>query len=285
MKLLLAIIALAAFALTVPLIVCSRGSAELRAKNVALHEQIKRLRNELAQTERLSKIVASENSRALSEAELSELLRLRDEAAQLRRSVKEMDRLRRELDRITTAAEDLERKKQTNDYNPLLLLAEEMPLRHARIARLKAWLEDRPEELIPELHFLSERDWIDHATWEHVTDEEYSLYASVLRGTGENRFTRMAYKAVQKYGEANDGQFPTDLFQLQPYFESPIDDAILQRYVIVPASTLTFLSEGWTGGDWVITQRAPINPKWDSRVAIGLKSYTATVREARWAAR
>lgn len=278
MKLLLSIIAFVAFALAMPLIAHRRGSAELRAKNVALREQTKRLNDELAQIERLSKIVVPENSRTLSDAGLSELLRLRDEAAQLRRTLKEMERLRRELDRIAKATEDLERKKETNDYNPLILLAEEMPLRHARIARLKAWLEDRPEQVTPEWQFLSERDWIDHATWDHVTDEEYSIYASALRNTAENRFRRMAYKAVQKYGEANNGQFPTDLSQLHAYFESPIDDTILQRYAIVPARTLTFLGEGWNGGDWVITQRAPINPKWDSRVAIGSKSF----RQGRW---
>lgn len=282
MRHLFGIVVLVACALVMPLIIHSRGAAELRVKESALREQAKRVHDESAETERLSRTVAAEHSRALSDAELSELLRLRDEAAQLKRSLKDIDRLRREIDRIVKATEGLERKKETEPYDPLMLLAEEMPLRHERIARLKAWLEDRPEELIPELQFLSERDWINHADWERVTDDEYSGYISVLRGTAEGKFTRMAYKALQKFGEANDGQFPTDLSQLQSYFETPVDDAILQRYVIVPSRSLTFLTDGWTGGDWVVTQRAPVNGKWDSRVAIGLKSYMTTAREGRW---
>jgi hypothetical protein len=74
--------------------------------------------------------------------------------------------------------------------------------------------------------------------------------------------------AARKYSQENNGQFPTDLSQLKTYFPSPIDDAILQRYNIVPASTL--VSELQPGGDWVITQTAPANPALDWRMAADL---------------
>ena len=68
---------------------------------------------------------------------------------------------------------------------------------------------------------------------------------------------------------------------MKPYFVSPIDDAILQRYDIVPTSSLTkFLAE--VGGDWVITQKAPVNKKFDGRVAIGLTGIRGGGGEGRW---
>jgi hypothetical protein len=56
--------------------------------------------------------------------------------------------------------------------------------------------------------------------------------------------------------------------QLEPYLNSPIPDTVLQHYEIVPAKSL--VKELQPGGDWVITQKAPVNPALDLRVAVGL---------------
>jgi len=104
---------------------------------------------------------------------------------------------------------------------------------------------------------------------------------SAQRGNASARFGGLAYKALKAYAKANDGQFPTELEQLLPFFEAPIEDAILQRYTIVPAKSLI---ENLAAADdnWVITQKAPINDKRDSRMAVGLKSSTATLEAGRW---
>ena len=284
MKRPLGITVLVAFAIAIPLVIHDRATAVLRTGNAVLREQSQQLNQLLAENERLSKAAPSENLRPLSEAEHGELLKLRQEAAQLKRSLKDMDRLRREIDRITEAVRDQEHKKGDH-YNPLKLLSEELPLRRARAARLKAWLAETPEQSIPEMQFLTERDWIDHAEWERVTDDEISGAIAAMRGNAESRFRPMAYDALKKYLAANEGNFPMDVAQLQPFFESPVDETILQRYMTVPAKSLAFLDNDWTGGDWVITQRAPINEKWDSRMAIGATSYMATVQEGRWTPR
>jgi len=49
-----------------------------------------------------------------------------------------------------------------------------------------------------------------------------------------------------------------------------LDEAILQRYVILPASNL--VQNMQVDEDWVITQRAPVNEAYDVRVVVGLKS-------------
>src|SRR5204863_2231902 len=98
---------------------------------------------------------------------------------------------------------------------------------------------------------------------------------------GEQKFVPMAFKALKQYAQANNGQFPTEISALEPYFAAPIDDAILQRWEIVPAKSLVqFLAEA--GGDWVITQKAPVNKQFDTREAIGLTSFRGTAAEGRW---
>jgi hypothetical protein len=74
--------------------------------------------------------------------------------------------------------------------------------------------------------------------------------------------------ALRKYGVANNGQFPHELSQLSPYFRSPIENSILERYEIVRADSL--VSELQQGDEWVITQKAPIDETWDGRVTMGM---------------
>jgi hypothetical protein len=74
------------------------------------------------------------------------------------------------------------------------------------------------------------------------------------------------------YGQERNGQFPTNLSQLSPYFRSPIDDAILDRYTIVRADSL--VSELQCGEDWVITQKAPVDEVRDLRHTIGMTRGT-----------
>jgi hypothetical protein len=89
-----------------------------------------------------------------------------------------------------------------------------------------------------------------------------------LRANADGEVFNKLFGALRKYGAANGGQFPTDLSQLAPYLASPIDPAILQRFEIVPTSSL--VSELQPAGDWAITQVAAADPALDSRAAYGL---------------
>jgi hypothetical protein len=112
-----------------------------------------------------------------------------------------------------------------------------------------------------------EKTWLG-AVENLATDDDFARAASNLRANAEIQVFDILSSALRKYVQENNGQFPTDLSQLNPYFSSPIDGAILQRYEILPASSL--VSELQPGGDWVITQRAAANPALDSRMAYGL---------------
>jgi hypothetical protein len=161
------------------------------------------------------------------------------------------------------------------------LLADEMPIREGRVARMKRYMAEFPQDEIPELQFISEDTWLAWMNDPLVNERDYEVKAASLRGLGETEFASRASQALQQYAEANAGQFPTDLRQLTPYFYPPIDDAILERYEIVPADGLQrFFPE--LGGEWLITQRAPANNELDEREAIGLTSYGSTLTEGRW---
>ena len=97
------------------------------------------------------------------------------------------------------------------------------------------------------------------------TDDDYRWDLHNLFGVVEDKFGNMAMKTLQKYIKANNEQFPTDVSQLQPYFDSPVDDAILQRYEIVTANTIPKAKE--MSVSWLIIQKARMdeNDKNDQR--------------------
>ena len=76
-------------------------------------------------------------------------------------------------------------------------------------------------------------------------------------------------EALKQYLKSNDGKFPTDTAQLKPYFESPMDDAILGRYTMLPASDVTNMGLSKQGSDWLIAEKAPVDIDYDTRFVTG----------------
>jgi len=236
-----------------PLLVQHQAQARMRDQDEALRQQTDQLTRLQAENERLSSLLAGAKSpRSFSNDPLSELLRLRGEVGRLAKDVQE-----------------LAQSKTISPMSRADVLASREKLWLARANQLKQWLEEHPSEKIPELQFLDDPTWIA-AVYPHTleNEDEYRRAMRLARANGEDRFHSMMFRALRQYAKENAGQFPTDLAQLKPYFKSPIDDAILQRYEILPASHL--VNELQPGGDWVITQKAPVNNELDIRVAIGL---------------
>src|SRR6266496_4407894 len=144
--------------------------------------------------------------------------------------------------------------------------------RHA-LGRHACLGEETPSAKIPELQFVTEKDWLNAARGNLETDADYRRALSTLRNTGEKEVAVMLKKALAKYMQSNNQQFPTDLGQLQPYFDSPVEDAILQRWQIASAATLKNLG---MGGDVIITQKAPVDDVFDTRYGIGPNGYGST---------
>jgi hypothetical protein len=135
-----------------------------------------------------------------------------------------------------------------------------------RVAQLEQRMEETPGAKIPELQFVTDQDWLYAAKRGLKTDADYRRALSTIRDTAESKVASQFAKAVRAYLRRNNDQFPTDLGSLQQYFDSPMDDAILQRWTVLPANAVSNIR---LGGDVVITQTAPVDDVFDMRYVIG----------------
>lgn len=224
----------------------------------------------------------------------NEVQALQKQQAPLADQMQQMQHERDEAtNRLATLLAEMEQLKSNQNTAELLKLRGEVTrLRQAgaaasstevdsRESMMKSWLEredklkemvkQNPDKAIPELRLLAEQQWLNAAmNAKFDTDKDIRQNMADLRRTAENNFAGVLSAALSKYGDANNKQFPTDLSQLQPYFSSPVDDAILSRWHIVPQSDIPNVS---MGGDWVVTERAPVDPEVDQRWAIAQGGY------------
>jgi hypothetical protein len=75
---------------------------------------------------------------------------------------------------------------------------------------------------------LTEKNWFDAVknTKQLDTDEDFRRAFSEVRNIAKNEFGNLLRNALRSYTEANGGQLPTDLSQLKPLFEKPVDDSV-----------------------------------------------------------
>jgi RNA polymerase sigma factor (sigma-70 family) len=225
-----------------------------------LHDQVQVLQQqELPLAARIQQL---ENER---DAATNRLAELADELAQNRINQRELLQLRSQMARLSDASRSL--SSATNDPRDSLVkdwLAREDQLKQA--------VQNNPDKSIPEFQLLSEQQWLDSAMNDKFETETNINHALAdLRHTAENNFASIAQDGLRKYLLANNGQFPTDLSQLQPYFSTPLDNAILQRWEIVPGSVNPSVGVG----DTVITEKAAVDESLDSRWSIGAGGYGA----------
>jgi RNA polymerase sigma factor (sigma-70 family) len=132
-----------------------------------------------------------------------------------------------------------------------------------RIRLLKQRLEETPEARIPELQFLEDLDWVEVASkTELQTDTDYRKALAKLRDKGGSQFAGKLEGPLGKYMQAHNGEWPSDIFQLEAYFDPPVDRALLERWEIVP--TTAFPGREFAG-DWVITEKSAVDPEFDYR--------------------
>ena len=135
-----------------------------------------------------------------------------------------------------------------------------------RIALLKQRLGKTPEANTPELRFLKALDWVEVAANTTLkTDADYRKALAELRKRGGGYFVEQLHAALGKYMQANNGQWPTDVSQLEPYFAPPVERALWERWEIV--SHTAFPGREFAG-EWVLTEKATVDPEFDSRHTI-----------------
>jgi RNA polymerase sigma factor (sigma-70 family) len=225
----------------------ARQASHLREQNQALQQQQAPLTGQIEQLQR-------ERDDATSR-----LTSLADQSATLNKTPTELLKLRGEVARL---------RADSND--PTGIAAKALT---AKVERLKQRMQDTPNARIPELQLLTEEDWISIANRKLDTDDDYRQALAGLRQVADGKWGATLQLALSRFGKANGGQFPTDLAQLKTYFDSPVDDAMLQRWQIVAANTV---SKRVDGGNWVITQKAAVDAESDRRFVLGLYGFNST---------
>ena len=109
-----------------------------------------------------------------------------------------------------------------------------------RVSRLKERLGRMPEKNIPEMRFLTSSDWLSVTLNNGLeTEAKVTLALADLRRRAKLKpelFQNLP-NAIRAYSKEHDGRAVTDIAQLRPYLNPPLDDDILQRYGLVPVAT------------------------------------------------
>ncbi len=233
-------------------------------------QQISRLRAHVQQLESQMPLetveqIAQERGRATEQ-----LNSLTKENEQLKRNAAELLRPRAEVTRLKSEAQaavpgnsgSVSTENAAKDWL-------------ARVNQLKERVARTPGANVPELRLLTEEDWLGAVQNPKLdTEKDYRRAMSGLRGGAQNKFAALAQPALHKYLKENDWKFPTDLSQLQSYFEGgPVERDILQRFGIVPAESVSNVQ---MGGEWAISQMDPVDAEFDSRLVIGPRGYGST---------
>jgi len=247
-----------ATSLAAPFWVHHRAQARLREQGKILRlgaEQLAKLRTE---NDALSRLVAPVNGpQPLPNEQFNEVLRLRGELGRLQVALRELTGPR--------TNEPLSRKE---------VLVSMRQLHLDRANGLKQLFAVNPAETIPELQYLTEGDWLDFVIYDHrkIDPGSNSRLTSRARSRAQVHFALNVLEgALRQFGSDNQGQFPTDLSQLTPYFKSPVDASALQGWAIVPANS--FSGRMRMDGDWAITQKALVNAEMDKRVVVGMHGH------------
>jgi RNA polymerase sigma factor (sigma-70 family) len=242
----------------------ARQAAQLRDQAQTFQQQ----RASLAEQLQLSQRERDAASRQLAA--------LRDDNQRLNRSTAELLKLRGELAALRQTAND----RATTETTPGAW--------EGRITLLKQRFDQMPDKQIPEMAFLTDKDWAAATRNADLGTSDGARQAMKdLRSAAKDDFLSAMRQAFRKYAAAANGggmpadpaQFaqvvnansallPTDLAQLKPYFDVPVDDALLQRYQLLP---LTKLHDNLS--DILVKETAPpVDAEYDTHHEMGLGS-------------
>ena len=241
--------------LATPLLVQHRAQARLRQQEETSRKRAGRLAILRVENEGFSNLLAlAKTAQPGANDQFNEVLKLRGEVGRLQATMQELTGPK--------TNEPLSREEVLNSMRQLYL---------DRVNRLKQSLAANPSAAVPELQYLTDKHWLEMVTYDHHRlDPDGSYALSKARSKAQINFALGALdSALRQYGKNNNGQFPTDVSQLAPYFKSPVDPSVLQGWAVLPTSSLP--SAMRVDEPWVITQRAPVDAAQDQRIVIGMK--------------
>jgi hypothetical protein len=210
--------------------------------------------------------------------QLRQLQRERDDATnRLASLIEEIAKIKNNNLELLKLRSEVTRLRAVNEVQSDVVLASEANSWIARVGQIKKYLEQNPEIGIPELKMLTPGDWLN-AGREPGVDDEIGLRKGlkVLRDTAKARVSPLICDALKQFTKANGGRFPTDVTQLKTYFDTPLDDVVLARYTVLPASEISRSDYNHPGAVWLIAEKAPVDVDFDTRVVIGENGRTTS---------
>jgi hypothetical protein len=237
-------------------------SAQLRKQVQTLQQQQAPLlsRIEQLQRERDAATNRPADQPGLTSRQISELAKLRGEIGRLRQDSRELARLKN--DRANSAG-------ATDPEIDAALTSIEV-----QANQLKQRLEEWPQLKIPEIGLLTGKDWVDligrragpSGRLKLEDEDDYRSAIGMIRSEAKRKFGAQLHQALRKYIGAHEGELPSDLSQLQDYFDQPIDDALLQRYAMLKSGKVSDAGNAYLVGEIA----PPVDEEHDSRVAFSL---------------
>jgi RNA polymerase sigma factor (sigma-70 family) len=218
----------------------------LQQQQGPLAEQIEQLTRE--RDAAASKLAALQN----------DLAGLQSDYARLRRDAAELAMLRGEVTRLRALEQQMGQSKASPAVRDDPFTQSVLAMTQ-RAGELNGHLQRMPDKKIPELQLLTENDWLSVAKDVSLQSEtEVRQALSELRNVAKHKFATYALQAVDKFIGANNGQMPTDVSQLKPYFEVPVEDAMLERYQVLQPGDGRSLQD-----NWVLSERTRVDPDYD----------------------
>lgn len=130
-----------------------------------------------------------------------------------------------------------------------------------RVKQLRTLLDARPADRIPEMRWLTERDWLRVSrTSELETDEGRRRALAALRSAAMGEFALQLQPALLKFAKAAPSGTPAGASVLAAYSSPPIDPLILERYEL-----LDHRGEAQPQWEWTVQNRTALDPDFEWR--------------------
>jgi RNA polymerase sigma factor (sigma-70 family) len=144
-----------------------------------------------------------------------------------------------------------------------------------RAAQLRLLAKQRPDLLIPELQLLTDRDWLNYAGGAKLeTDADIRQVFRSLRDWAKNTLGNQMPKALRAYLKAHDNTLPLDPIQLAPFFDPPLDTAILSRYRMSATGKLSDVPARQQTAN-LLTEKAPVDAEFDPvGLTVGTRGFS-----------
>jgi len=207
-----------------------RQAASLRNEIQALQQQRSPLTEQIQQLQR-------ERDEATNR-----LAALKDEIANVKGNTSELLKLRALVARLRGET------SQINDPSVQAALAWA-----AKKEKLQNIFAERRDLRIPEMQCLTDAQWLDLVKNMDL-DSEAGIRSAIgyLRTSAKMTYAPTIQDALKKFIQANKGDLPNDVSQLKPFFDQPVDEALLQRYKSVDKGATR---PGWLEG-MVLVEKA-----------------------------